>query len=71
MKIYIKCIIAVWAAITGFSANAAFTYNPNDNTLTGGGGRLRRHVRITQQMNLMSSVQTVHLIKRQENVKLI
>ena len=37
MKIYIKCIIAVWAAITGFSANAAFTYNPNDNTLTGGG----------------------------------
>jgi hypothetical protein len=37
MKIYIKCIIAVWAAITGISANAAFTYNPNDNTLTGGG----------------------------------
>ena len=37
MKSYIKCIIAVLAAITGISANAAFTYNPNDNTLTGGG----------------------------------
>lgn len=37
MKSYIKCIIALLAAITGISANAAFTYNHNDNTLTGGG----------------------------------
>ena len=36
MKSYIKCIIAVLAAITGISANAAFTYNPNDKTLTDG-----------------------------------
>lgn len=36
MKIYIKCIIAVLAAITGISANAAFTYNPNDKTLSDG-----------------------------------
>ena len=36
MKSYIKSIIAVLAAITGFSANAAFIYNPNDNTLSDG-----------------------------------
>lgn len=36
MKSYIKCIIALLAAITGISANAAFTYNPNDKTLTDG-----------------------------------
>ena len=36
MKSYIKCIIALLAAITGFSANAAFTYNPNDKTLSDG-----------------------------------
>ena len=36
MKIYIKCIIVVLAAITGISANAAFTYDSAANTLTDG-----------------------------------
>lgn len=36
MKIYIKCIIAVLAAITGISANAAFTYDSAAKTLTDG-----------------------------------